>query len=92
MTAFLDLWSIQNGIFMMDHPMIIHIQFGFIQRYSHKNKHLMKDHPMIIQLQFGFTQMVVWEKYAIHFPIWFYKGNNKITELRTIFQRESQNS
>ena len=25
------------------------------------------------------------------FPLYYHKGNNKITELRTILQRESQN-
>jgi hypothetical protein len=38
------------------------------------------------------AQNTIYLKFTFSLPTFVYKGNNKITELRTILQRESQNS
>jgi hypothetical protein len=39
-----------------------------------------------------FYTVILWNTYQCYYAYYIYKGNNKITELRTILQRESQNS
>ena len=84
--------------------MNIHVQFGFNHSHGHGHKRI--QHPNVKKsskprtLQDTFNDLLsnIQKPLGIHhirtilFSLPVNKGNNKITELRTILQRESQNS